>query len=89
MGLATIINMIVFVCVPAWGPWAATLAWTLWWIDVVLSLSTNLLLPFIIIHKHEACENSSADIALLTQALTVPALHNDSRVAPAYRRDYR
>ena len=21
MGLATIINMIVFVCVPAWGPW--------------------------------------------------------------------
>lgn len=21
MGLATIINMVVFVCVPAWGPW--------------------------------------------------------------------
>lgn len=53
MGLATIINMIVFVCVPAWGSWAATLAWTLWWIDVVLSLGTNLFLPFIIIYKHE------------------------------------
>jgi tellurite resistance protein TehA-like permease len=25
MGLATIINMVVFVCVPAWGTWAAYL----------------------------------------------------------------
>ena len=25
MGLATIVNMVVFVCVPAWGPWAVTL----------------------------------------------------------------
>lgn len=25
MGLATIVNMIVFVCVPAWGPWAIQL----------------------------------------------------------------
>lgn len=69
MGLATIINMIVFVCVPAWGPWAATLAWTLWWIDVVLSLGTNLLLPFIVIYKHEVCEPSGVHIALLIQAL--------------------
>lgn len=46
MGLATIINMICFVCVPAWGSWAATLAWTLWWIDVVISLANNMYLPF-------------------------------------------
>lgn len=25
MGLATIINMIIFVCVPAWGPWTVDL----------------------------------------------------------------
>ena len=25
MGLATIVNMTVFVCVPAWGPWTITL----------------------------------------------------------------
>ena len=53
MGLATIINMVVFVCVPTWGSWAATLAWVLWWIDVVFALGTNLLLPFIIMYKHE------------------------------------
>jgi len=69
MGLATIINMIVLVCVPAWGPWAATLAWTLWWIDVVLSLGTNLLLPFIVIYKHEVCEPSGVAISLLMQAV--------------------
>ena len=47
MGLATIINMICFVCVPAWGQGAAILAWTLWWIDVVLSLATNMYMPFV------------------------------------------
>lgn len=29
MGLATIINMIVFVCVPAWGAWAIQLVRTI------------------------------------------------------------
>lgn len=46
MGLATIINMVCFVCVPAWGQWAAILAWTLWWIDAVISLANNMYLPF-------------------------------------------
>lgn len=40
VGLATIINMIVLVCVPAWGKGLAILAWTLWWIDSVLALAT-------------------------------------------------
>ena len=53
MGLATIINMIVFVCVPAWGSWVPIFAWILWWIDVVLALATNLYIPFVIMCKHE------------------------------------
>ena len=53
MGLATIINMIVFVCVPAWGHSFLILAWTLWWIDVALAVGTNFYLPFIIMYKHE------------------------------------
>ncbi|RMY20197.1 hypothetical protein D0866_12606 [Hortaea werneckii] len=36
MGLATIVNMIAFVCVPAWGGATWTLAWALWWIDTWL-----------------------------------------------------
>ena len=66
MGLATIINMIVFVCVPAWGDktiylarslsryllWTSHMltsgqAWTLWWIDAVIAISTCFGLPFV------------------------------------------
>ena len=53
MGLATIVNMIVFVCVPAWGSWAVELAWALWWVDVVCAVSTNFYLPFIVMYKHK------------------------------------
>ena len=40
VGLATLINMIVLVCVPAWGQGVAIFAWVLWWIDSVLALIT-------------------------------------------------
>ncbi|KAF4455257.1 hypothetical protein F53441_2407 [Fusarium austroafricanum] len=45
VGFATIINMIVFACVPAWGNWAANFAWALWWIDVVMAVACNLYIP--------------------------------------------
>jgi len=47
MGFATIVNMVVFVCVPAWGPWAVTLAWTMWCIDAVISVAICFYLPFV------------------------------------------
>jgi tellurite resistance protein TehA-like permease len=46
MGLGIIIQMIINVCVPALGPWAATLAWALWWIEVVLSIIACFCLPY-------------------------------------------
>jgi tellurite resistance protein TehA-like permease len=72
MGLATIINMIVLVCVPAWGPWAVTFVWVLWWIDVVLAVATNFYLPFIIMSKHEvsaAPTSLSAPLAWMLKGL--------------------
>src|SRR2546423_1592727 len=39
VGLATIINMIVLVCVPVWGHGMGTFAWVLWWIDGLLALT--------------------------------------------------
>lgn len=48
MGLATIINMIVFVCVPSWrGDWWK-LAWALWWIDAAVSVLCCFYLPFVL-----------------------------------------
>jgi len=46
MGLGILIQLIVDVCVPAWGTWAITLAWTLWWIEVVASVAICFYLPF-------------------------------------------
>ncbi|PON22912.1 sulfite transporter Ssu1 [Trichoderma gamsii] len=53
IGLATIVEMIVLVCVPAWGSWAVTLAWTLWWIDAAISIIICYWIPFVIMHVHD------------------------------------
>ncbi|KAM0202596.1 hypothetical protein ACHAPQ_004731 [Fusarium lateritium] len=45
VGLATIINMIVFVCVPAWGERAVHLAWALWWVDIVMAMACSFYIP--------------------------------------------
>jgi tellurite resistance protein TehA-like permease len=45
MGFATLINMFVFVCVPAWSEWTRNFAWALWVFDVVVSVLTAFTLP--------------------------------------------
>ena len=47
MGFATIVNMVVFACVPAFGQKFVTLAWTLWWIDSVVAIVIAIGVPFI------------------------------------------
>lgn len=47
IGLATIINMLVLVCVPAWGYGMAIFTWVLWWIDGVLALVACFHLTFV------------------------------------------
>ncbi|KAL1954893.1 hypothetical protein VTO42DRAFT_482 [Malbranchea cinnamomea] len=54
MGFATIVNLVVFICVPAWGSWAATMAWVMWWIDTVVSIATCLYIPFLLTTEHQA-----------------------------------
>ncbi|KAK6416294.1 Plasma membrane sulfite pump involved in sulfite metabolism [Oleoguttula sp. CCFEE 5521] len=65
MGLATIVNMVVFVCVPAWGEWAATFAWVLWIIDAVVSISICLFLPFAIMNFHRGTQLNTMTAAWL------------------------
>jgi tellurite resistance protein TehA-like permease len=46
MGFATIINMFVLVCVPAWGgEWTRRFAWGLWIFDAVVSVVVAFTLP--------------------------------------------
>ncbi|KAJ5345878.1 C4-dicarboxylate transporter/malic acid transport protein [Penicillium brevicompactum] len=70
MGLATIINMICFVCVPAWGNWAGTLAWTLWWIDAVISLANNMYLPFAMYEPPARSVLGSLDMLTLSGSMS-------------------
>ncbi|OQE44223.1 hypothetical protein PENCOP_c002G04217 [Penicillium coprophilum] len=51
MGFATIVNMVCYVCVPAWGNWAAYFAWGLWIADAVISLMTCFGIPFIVMTR--------------------------------------
>lgn len=48
MGLATIINMIIYVCGPAWGSWVITVAWGLWIFDAIVAALCALCLPFLL-----------------------------------------
>lgn len=64
MGLATIINMVVFVCVPAWGPHAIALAWALWWLDVVIAVMVCFWMPFMlyVTASHLTCNIQNGEL---------------------------
>jgi tellurite resistance protein TehA-like permease len=47
MGFATLVNMFVAICVPAWGGSTVYVAWGMWWLDVVVSVACCLGLPFL------------------------------------------
>jgi tellurite resistance protein TehA-like permease len=47
VGLATLINMTVLVCAPAWGAGMATVAWVLWWIVSVMAVTNCFHLTFV------------------------------------------
>lgn len=48
MGLATLIEMWVLICVPRWGHWAISFAWAMWIVDVIAAASVTLSLSFIL-----------------------------------------
>ncbi|ORY16795.1 voltage-dependent anion channel [Clohesyomyces aquaticus] len=68
IGLGTIINMIVLVCVPAWGQGLAIFAWVLWWIDSVLALVACFHLAWVIM------SNRRAELAEMTALYFIPIL---------------
>ncbi|KKA18563.1 hypothetical protein T310_7483 [Rasamsonia emersonii CBS 393.64] len=51
MGLATLVEMWVFVCVPSWGRWAKIVAWVLWMIDAVIAVAVTVFLSFLLVSR--------------------------------------
>jgi C4-dicarboxylate transporter/malic acid transport protein len=66
VGLATLINMTILVCVPVWGHGMATFAWVLWWIVCVLALITCFHLTFVIM------SNQRSELAEMTALYLIP-----------------
>ncbi|KAK0867546.1 Plasma membrane sulfite pump involved in sulfite metabolism [Friedmanniomyces endolithicus] len=70
MGFATLVEMWVFVCVPAWGPWAADVAWALWMLDAVAAVSVTVGLGVLLM---SASHQRSLDTITAAQLLPIAA----------------
>ncbi|GAB1732532.1 hypothetical protein NU195Hw_g6166t1 [Hortaea werneckii] len=75
MGLATIVNMVAFVCVPAWGGATWKLAWALWWIESGLAMATCCYLPFVLMahHNHNLTTVSAAWLLPIVSTIVAAA----------------
>ncbi|KAF2706045.1 C4-dicarboxylate transporter/malic acid transport protein-like protein [Pleomassaria siparia CBS 279.74] len=53
MGFATIVNMFALVCVPKWGGASVNIAWAMWWIDALVSVTCCFGLPWQMMTTHK------------------------------------
>ncbi|KAI9372122.1 voltage-dependent anion channel [Aspergillus egyptiacus] len=82
MGLATIVNMFCFICVPAWGEWTRNFAWAIWIIDAAISVATALSLPFLLMSRNDEMQlKSMTAVWLLPIVGTVVAAGSGAIVA--------
>lgn len=84
MGFATIVEMWIFICIPAWNaPWVTTFAWILWMIDSLVAASVTLGLPLLIMttdNYHHTLDRITA-AQLLPIAATIVAAGTGSEIA--------
>ncbi|KAJ5119213.1 hypothetical protein N7526_010850 [Penicillium atrosanguineum] len=82
MGLATLIEMWVVICVPRWGEWATSFVWALWIVDVVAAASVTLSLSFILIsQRYITSLDRITALQLLPIAATIVAAGAGAEVA--------
>lgn len=70
MGFATLIEMWVHVCVPAWGDWAAYFAFAIWVIDCVVAVTVTVSLGILLM---SASYQRSLDTITAAQLLPIAA----------------
>lgn len=82
MGFATLVEMWIFVCVPAWGTWATTFVWVCWMIDsAVASLVTLSLSVLLISQTHQQSLDRITAAQLLPIAAMIVAAGTGAEVA--------
>ena len=84
MGFATLIEMWVHVCVPAWGEWAAYLVLALWIVDCVVAVAVTVSLGILLMSaSYQRSLDSITAAQLLPIAATIVAAGAGSEVASA------
>jgi tellurite resistance protein TehA-like permease len=82
MGFATLVEMWIFVCVPAWGPWAVTFAWVCWIIDSAVAALVTLSLSILLIsHSNQQSLDRITAAQLLPIAATIVAAGAGAEIA--------
>ncbi|KAK5131494.1 hypothetical protein LTR08_000888 [Meristemomyces frigidus] len=82
MGFATIVEMWIFVCVPAWGRWAAYVGWAMWMIDSVVAVSVTVSLGVLLMSaSYQRSLDSITAAQLLPIAATIVAAGTGAEVA--------
>lgn len=83
MGLATIVNGTVLMVVPRFGQWAVTLSWSLWWIDVALTVLSVIVIPILMFEFHNLTLQSMTAAWLLPLVPAVVAAASGGLIATA------
>jgi len=88
IALSTVVEGTVLLAVPAFGQWAITLAWVLWWIDVAISMAVCLGLPMTMFHMQNHSLDALSAAYLLPVVPPVVAAASGSLVASVLPPDY-
>ncbi|TXT13237.1 hypothetical protein VHUM_00604 [Vanrija humicola] len=81
MGFSTIVNMVCFVCVEAWGEGWAYAAFGLWWLNVILAVLVNFGMIFVLFTRQSQTPGSLAPTWLLPIVGTVVVAASGAVVA--------
>ena len=84
MGFATLVSMWIYVCIPAWGRWAAYVGWSMWILDSAVAIAVTVSLGVMLMsesHQHSLGTITAAQ--LLPIAATIVAAGTGSDMAAA------
>lgn len=84
MGFLTLVEMWIFVCIPAWGLWAVYVGWAAWMLASVASVTVTVSLGVLLMsesHQHSLGTITAAQ--LLPIAATIVAANTGSDMAAA------
>lgn len=84
MGFATIVEMWILVCIPAWESWAVHVGWAMWILDSIVAIAVTVSLPVLLMSaSHQRSLDTITAAQLLPIAATIVAANVGSDMADA------